>query len=67
MECSKKLSLSQSACFPVMHKTLGKMGVELSTGNHSTFEVETGGSQVQGYLPLFEASLGYMRSYLLNE
>lgn len=48
MECSKKLSLSQSACLPVMHKTLDKMDVEVSTGNHSTFEVETGGSQVQG-------------------
>lgn len=67
MECSKKLGLSQSVCLPVMHKTLGKMDVKVSTGNHSTFEVETGGSQVQGYLPLFEASLGYMRPCLLNE
>lgn len=50
MEYNKKLGLSQSPYLPVMHKTLGKMVVEVSTGNHSTFEVETGGSQVQGYL-----------------
>lgn len=49
MECSKKRGLSQSACLAVMHKTLGKIGVEVSTGNHSTYKVETGGSQVQGY------------------
>lgn len=54
----------------VQSQALWKPGMSSHTCNSSTWEVETGGSKVQGHFWLpneFRTSLGYLRAYLKNK